>query len=164
MIFENRATLRASVLETVDAIRAAGEGRYACLFDAGAIVLESPPEPEDGRLFALRQLVEERRPAILALPEAMAGAGPSEDVFADWHEDEFLLALLNQRVALLVACPDAEALANRSAKRWSASTAPGNGAAVAGSSTIGASVPSKSVRIAARSGWARNAANGSPTP
>jgi hypothetical protein len=118
MIFENRAALRAALLETVEAIRAAGQGRYACVIDAGGIVLESPAEPEDGRAFALRQLVEERRAAILALPEAMAGEGPTEDLFADWHEDQFLLGLLNQRVAVLVACPDAEALKERAGPLW----------------------------------------------
>jgi len=118
MIFESRAAVRAALLETLEAVRTAGEARYACVLDAGGIVLESPAEPADGRAFALRQLVEERRAAILAIPEAMAGAGPAEDVFADWHEDEFLLALLNQRVALLVACADAEALKERTGPLW----------------------------------------------
>ena len=118
MIFESRAAVRAALLETLEAVRTAGEARYACILDSGGIVLESPSEPADGRAFALRQLVEERRAAILAIPEAMAGAGPSEDVFADWHDDEFLLALLNQRVALLVACADAEALKERAGPLW----------------------------------------------
>ena len=109
MIFESRSALRQGLLEAVDAIRTLGDGRYACVLDAGAIVLESP-EPEDGRSFALRQLIEERRAAILSIPQTLADDRPMEDVFAEWHEDEFLLAFLNQRVALVVACPDAEAL------------------------------------------------------
>ena len=33
-----------------------------------------------------------------------------EDAFSGWADDEFLVAVLNERVALVVACPDAEAL------------------------------------------------------
>jgi hypothetical protein len=117
VIFESRSALRQGLLEAVDAIRTLGNGRYACVLDAGAIVLESP-EPEDGRSFALRQIIEERRAAIFAIPQTLADEHPLEDVFADWHEDEFLLAFLNQRVALVVACPDAEALKEDAAALW----------------------------------------------
>ena len=117
MIFESRSALRQGLLEAVDAIRTLGNGRYACVVDASAIVLESP-EPEDGRSFALRQIIEERRAAIFAIPQTLADDRPMEDVFADWHEDEFLLAFLNQRVALVVACPDAEALKESAAALW----------------------------------------------
>ena len=84
------------------------------------IVLEAP-EPPDGRTFALRQLLEDRRAAILAMPPALAGEAAEaamDDVFADWHEDEFLLAFLNRRVVLVVACPDAEALEQQAAPLW----------------------------------------------
>lgn len=117
MIFESRTALRQGLLEVVDAIRTLGEGRYACVLDAGAIVLESP-EPADGRSFALRQLIEDRRAAILALPQTLADGGHLEDVFADWHEDEFLLAFLNQRAVLVVACPEAEALKEGAEALW----------------------------------------------
>jgi hypothetical protein len=117
VIFESRSALRQGLLEAVDAIRTLGDGRYACVLDAGAIVLESP-EPEDGRSFALRQLIEERRAAILSIPQTLADDRPLEDVFAEWHEDEFLLAFLNQRVALVVACPDAEALKEGASALW----------------------------------------------
>jgi hypothetical protein len=40
----------------------------------------------------------------------MAGDGPAEDVFEGWEEDDFLLAFVNGRVALAVACPEAEAV------------------------------------------------------
>jgi hypothetical protein len=117
VIFESHSALRQGLLEAMDAIRALGEGRYACVLDAGAIVLESP-EPADGRSFALRQLIEDRRAAILSIPQTLADNGPLEDVFTDWHEDEFLLAFLNQRVALVVACPDAEALKESGTQLW----------------------------------------------
>jgi hypothetical protein len=117
VIFESRSVLRQGLLEAVDAIRTLGEGRYACVLDASAIVLESP-EPADGRSFALRQLIEDRRAAILSIPQTLADDTPMEDVFSDWHEDEFLLAFLNQRVALVVACPDAEALKANGTELW----------------------------------------------
>lgn len=117
MIFESRSALRQGLLETMETLRTLGEGRYACVLDAGGIVLESP-EPADGRSFALRQLIEERRAAILSIPQTLADEAPMEDSFADWHEDEFLLAFLNQRVALIVACPDAEALKEQAAPLW----------------------------------------------
>ncbi len=116
-MFESRPALRRRLLEAVEAIRALGEGRYACILDPGGIVLESP-EPADGRTFALRQLIEERRAAILAIPRTLAADAPMEDAFADWHEDEFLLAFLNQRVALVVACPDAEDLKESAGPLW----------------------------------------------
>jgi hypothetical protein len=109
--------LRQGLLEAVDAIRRLGEGRYSCVLDGGGIVVESP-EPPDGRAFALRQLIEDRRAAILSIPQTLADEGPMEDAFADWHEDQFVLAFLNQRVALIVACPDAEALKESAAPLW----------------------------------------------
>ena len=117
MIFESRSALREGLLEAVNAVRTLGEGRYACVLDAGAIVLEAP-EPGDGRAFALRQIIEDRRAAILAIPQTLADGGPLEDVFADWHEDEFLLAFLNQRVVLVVAGPDAEGLTESAEELW----------------------------------------------
>jgi hypothetical protein len=117
LIFDSHSALRQGLLEVVDAIRTLGEGRYACVLDARAIVLESP-EPADGRSFALRQLIEDRRAAIFSIPQTLADEGPMEDAFADWHEDQFLLAFLNQTVVLVVACPDAEDLKDRSAALW----------------------------------------------
>jgi hypothetical protein len=117
VIFESRPALRQGLLEAVEAIRNLGQGRYACVLDAGGIVLESP-EPADGRSFALRQLIEERRASIFSIPQTLADEAPMEDAFAEWREDEFLLAFLNQRVALVVACPDAEGLKERAAPLW----------------------------------------------
>ena len=58
----------------------------------------------------LRQFIKERTEALFTLPAAMDAGGPSEDVFADWSKDEFFLAFVNRRVAVVVACPEAEAL------------------------------------------------------
>jgi hypothetical protein len=93
----------------LEALRGLGGGRYACIVDGGGIVAESP-EPEDGHVFALKQLLGEKREALLAIPRALEHETDSEDPFADWHQDEFLLAVLNGRVAVVVACPAAEPL------------------------------------------------------
>jgi hypothetical protein len=116
-MFESRPARRQGLLEAVEAVRRLGGGRYACMLDARGLVLESP-EPEDGRVFGLRQLIEDHRAAILSIPQALADATPLEDAFADWHEDEFLLAFLNRRVVLVVACPDAEALKQQAEPLW----------------------------------------------
>ena len=97
------------LVEVLEAVRGLGHGRYACILDSGGLVAEAP-EPDDGRLFALRQLLQERRQALLAIPGALEEETDSEDPFADWSQDQFLLAVLNRRAALVVACPDAEAL------------------------------------------------------
>lgn len=102
---------REALLEVVEAVRAAGDGRYACVLDASGLVVESP-EPQDGHLFALRQHLVDRRASLLSVPRTMEDEGrpAAEDPFAEWHQDQFLLAVLNERAALVVACPDAEAL------------------------------------------------------
>jgi hypothetical protein len=107
-VFETGDRLRDDVLTLMGAILDLGDGRYAALVEKTGIVLETP-EPGDGRATALRAVIEERAGAILGLAAALA-ADTTEDAFADWTEDEFLLAVLNERVALVVACPDAEAL------------------------------------------------------
>jgi hypothetical protein len=111
-MFESRERLAGQIQALLDGLREAAAGRYACLVSAGGILFEGP-EPEARELWALRRLVEERVAALLAIPAAMASGGPSEDLFESWHHDELLLAVLNQRVALLVACPDAEAARER---------------------------------------------------
>ena len=58
----------------------------------------------------LRQFLKEKAAALFALPGAMDEGGPAEDVFADWSQDEFLLAFINRKVAVVVACPEAEPL------------------------------------------------------
>ena len=107
-MFDSGDRLQSDLLTLMDAILDLGDGRYAALVEKTGIVLETP-EPEDGRATALRTVIQERAPAILKLAAALAD-DTTEDAFADWTEDEFLVAVLNERVALVVACPDAEAL------------------------------------------------------
>jgi hypothetical protein len=108
-MFEARERLEENLLDLLAAILDLGDGRYACLVERSGIVLEVP-EPETGPIAALRRLIEARAEAILGLAGALAAGGDMEDAFSGWVDDEFLVAVLNERVALVVACPDAEGL------------------------------------------------------
>jgi hypothetical protein len=107
-MFESRTRLAAEIKGLLGALREAGHGRYACLLDRKAVTFENAASEEPA--WALRRFLEERREVLFTLPDAMAGDGPETDLFEDWGEDDFLLAFLNGRVAVVVACPDAEAL------------------------------------------------------
>ena len=125
-MFESKAGLQEDVRRLLDALRELGEGRYAALFDAKEVLLQSPDEglpPQAGKPFGgdLRRLVLSRAEALFALPAALRapdgpGAGEPPDIFEAWTEDEFFLAFLNGRVGLLVACPDAKRLESESGK------------------------------------------------
>ena len=108
-MFESSRRLSAEVLDLLEALRGLAGGRYACVVDPRGILFESP-EPEEREEWALRRLLEERSAALFSLPGSMAGEGPPEDLFEGWEHDDFLLAFVNGRVALAVACPDAEAV------------------------------------------------------
>jgi hypothetical protein len=111
-VFESSRRLSAEVLELLDAVRGLGGGRYACVVEPKGILFESP-EPEDRGAWALRRFLEEKCAALFAIPRALADGTAMEDAFADWQEDEFFLAFINGRVALVVACPEAEPLRAR---------------------------------------------------
>jgi hypothetical protein len=108
-VFESRERLADDIRHLLDAVRQEADGRYACLMEPGRILFESP-EPEDREGWNLRRLLEERSAALFSLPHSMAREGPAEDLFEGWEQDDFLLAFVNGRVALAVACPDAEAV------------------------------------------------------
>ena len=105
-MFESRTRLSQEIVGLLGALRQVGAGRYACLLDRKAVLFEDAEQPG----WALRQFLEQRRDALFTLPEAMAGEGPERDLFEDWVEDDFFLAFLNGKVAVVIACPDAEAL------------------------------------------------------
>jgi hypothetical protein len=111
-VFESAQRLREQIEALLDGIRAGAGGRYACLLEPNRILFESvaPGWPE---AWTLRRLVEQQSAALFAVPGGMASDAPMQDVFEDWHDDEFLLAVINGRVALLVACPQAEPLRER---------------------------------------------------
>ena len=99
--------LREDILSVLEAIRQDAGGRYACILDARAILFEAPaPLPDEG--VRLHRLLLEQREELFTIPRALAKGTEPKDVFAGWPADEFLLAFVNERVALVVACPDAE--------------------------------------------------------
>ena len=108
-MFEAKERLEENLLDLMDAILELGDGRYACLVERTGIVLETPA-PEGGPLLVLRRVIEARATPILGLAASLAGGAEMEDAFSGWADDEFLVAVLNERVALVVACPDAETL------------------------------------------------------
>jgi hypothetical protein len=101
--------MASDIQRLLDVIRETGDGRYACLVEPGGLLFESLPE-DAGETWMLRQFLKERTGSLFTLPEAMDAGGPAEDVFADWSQDEFFLAFVNRRVALVVACAEAEPL------------------------------------------------------
>ena len=117
-MFESSARLADDLRGLLESFRALAKGRYAAILDPREIVFESAPPGETGH-WVLRRFLEQRRDALFRVPAALAAGGEMEDVFADWNspageeEDEFYLAFLNGRVALIVACPDAEEVKSR---------------------------------------------------
>jgi hypothetical protein len=100
------------VVELLEAVRGLAAGRYACIVEPAGILFESP-EPEERGAWALRRFLEEKCTALFAIPRALADGTSMDDVFAEWQEDEFFLAFVNGRVALVVVCPEAEPLRAR---------------------------------------------------
>ncbi len=111
-MLESRERLEREIGDIVALIRGEAEGRYACLLDARSVLVEDHSGADEA-IRSLRELLETQRAPLFRIPEQMDSGGPAEDVFAEWHEDEFLLAFLNRKVALVVACPDAEGLRQR---------------------------------------------------
>ena len=108
-MFESIRRLREDIEALLDALRETVDGRYACLFERDTLLFESAPEGADEAASSLRAIVARNGDAIFALPAAMAADhGPDDDPFADWQGDELCLVIVNERVGLLVACPDAE--------------------------------------------------------
>jgi hypothetical protein len=114
-MFESSDTLRRDVAGMLEALRELGAGRYAAVFDLKTVVAESPDQTTDAE-WALRRLLQSRASALLGVPGALHGGDEMSDPFAEWTEDEFLLAVVNGRVGVLVACPDAARLEADSAR------------------------------------------------
>jgi len=105
-MFESSRRLREDIDGLLEAVRQRVDGHYACVMEPGRILAETgelePAAP-------LRALLEANGPAIFALPSAMGTEpGPESDPFDGWEQDEVCLAVVNGKVAVLVACPDAE--------------------------------------------------------
>jgi hypothetical protein len=109
------ANLAREIRGLLETLRELAQGRYACLLEPGRTLFESeaPGQPD---LAELRRFLETRRAALFALPAWLATEGPGEDVFDGWDRDEFFLAIVNGRVALLIACPEAEPMRRKAAR------------------------------------------------
>jgi hypothetical protein len=108
-VFESSERLRDEIIALLDAIRGIVNARYACVFEPARILFESP-DPEGNEMMTLRRLIDLNGKAIFALPAQMesGGAGPESDPFEGWEHDELLLAFLNGKVGIALACSDAE--------------------------------------------------------
>jgi hypothetical protein len=106
-MFESSKRLHEDVNGLLGALRSLAEGRYAALFDAKGVMMESPAGGSEGE-WALRRFIETRGPALFRIPAALHGEEPMQDIFEEWHADEFFLAFVNGKVGVLVACPDAK--------------------------------------------------------
>jgi hypothetical protein len=114
-MFESSERLRRDVSVALETLRALGGGRYAAVFEATSVVAESPAETGAAER-ALGLLVRAEAAALLRLPAALAAGHEMSDLFAEWTSEEFLLAVVNGRVGVLVACEDAAALEAESAR------------------------------------------------
>jgi hypothetical protein len=91
------------------ALRELAESRFAAVFDATAVVAESPAETAEGQ-WALRRLLQSKAEELLRLPRALQSGEEVADLFADYGDEEFLLAVVNGKLGVLVACADATKL------------------------------------------------------
>jgi hypothetical protein len=107
-MFQSREKLAGDITTLLEALRHETDGRYACVMEPGGLVLESPRPHEEGADPALRAFLDRNRAAVFAIPAGMVAEAPMEDAFADWEQDQFLLAFINGRVAVVAACADAE--------------------------------------------------------
>lgn len=106
-MFESSKRLQEDVSGLLSALRTLAEGRYAALFDAKGVLMENPAAEAPGA-WTLRRVLETRTAALFRIPAALQGGQEIEDIFDDWHGEEFFLAFVNGKVGLIVACPDAQ--------------------------------------------------------
>ena len=105
-MFESKERLADQIAQLLGGMLGASGGRYACIMEPGRILFEAPAA--EGKLLALRLFLEEKGKDVFRIPAGLAAEAPLEDVFEGWDHDDFFLAFVNGRVALVVACPDAE--------------------------------------------------------
>lgn len=107
-MFESTDKLARDAVDLLEVLCRIGGGRWACVVDRKRGVLLETPEPD----FPLRAHLDEKREALFAIPAGMLDDDNAlgDDVFEGWHQDDFFLAILNGRAAVVVACDDAEAI------------------------------------------------------
>jgi hypothetical protein len=85
-------------VEVLEAIRGLAEGPLRLLVEPKGIVFESP-EPEGREAWALRRFLRGQCAALFGDPQGHGDGTVLDDVFEEWHQDEFFLAFVNGRVA-----------------------------------------------------------------
>jgi len=114
-MFESHEKLGREIQKLLGALRGLGDGRYACLLEPKGVLLEDA-DP-DTAAWGLRRFLEARTEALFAIPGVLASEGElREDVFEKWEDDGFLLAFVNGRVGVVVACPDPATLEKESGR------------------------------------------------
>ncbi len=103
-MFESSEKLTDEIARLLEVIRDLAQARYACVIEPTATVFECA-DGESGAVSGLRDFLDRRRGELLALPGRLLAEEPFEDLFAN-SEDGFFLAVLNGRVALVLACPE----------------------------------------------------------
>jgi len=114
-MFDSRERLGEEIRGLLSALRGLGSGRYACLLEPKGVLFEDA-DPDAGASWPLRRFLEARAESLFAIPRALASGEDMDDAFAEWEGDEFFLAFVNGRVALVVACPEAEALREKAGR------------------------------------------------
>jgi hypothetical protein len=109
-VFESTGRLREDVQGLLDALRSLGGGRYAALFEAKGVLIESPA----GGDWVLRRFVESHARALIEIPAALHSGGEMQDHFSDWEQDEFFLAFVNGKVGILAVCQEAKTVEQES--------------------------------------------------
>ena len=112
-MFTSTTRLAEEIRSCLTSVLALGAGRYACVVDKDGIRIEEP-EASDAGCRALRSLISERREAILGLATQLASEEPMADVFAGCEREGLFVAIVNGRVALVVAGPRPEELREQS--------------------------------------------------
>jgi hypothetical protein len=109
-MFESREELADEIEGLLSALRDVADSSEACLLERRGLLFDSVEGQEPG---PLSEFLRNRREALFAIPESLAGDGPTEDLFALWEGDSVLLAFINGRVVLALSCPDADAARER---------------------------------------------------
>ena len=109
-MFESTRRLREDIEALLDALRHMVDGQYACVMEPDKVLFESLAPEADHEDDTLRRIVERNGRLIFTLPQTVADeTAPADDPFADWDREEICLVIVNDKVGVLVACPDAEA-------------------------------------------------------
>jgi hypothetical protein len=112
-VFESTSRLPGQIASLLEGIRLEAEGRYACLLDDRQMLCEAPPGAPPGELAGLARDLVARATSLFEIPGQMEDGADMEDLFAPWPEQEFLLAFVNRRVVMVLACPEPAPLQER---------------------------------------------------